>query len=73
MLINIFLLTRRPAYQVSETSVGYKTVSELIIRIFGEKDGGTYECVSTNSLGRNQAVLRLYCKSTLFLLSLIHI
>jgi len=38
----------------------------LIIRSFSENDVGTYNCVSTNSLGRAEGTLRLYGKFSVY-------
>ncbi|BES87244.1 Immunoglobulin V-set domain [Nesidiocoris tenuis] len=47
-------------YQVRENRVGYKVLMTLKIRSFVLTDVGTYNCVSTNSLGRAEGTLRLY-------------
>ncbi|KAK9507186.1 hypothetical protein O3M35_007094 [Rhynocoris fuscipes] len=44
----------------------------LVIRSFSSSDIGTYNCVSTNSLGKTEGTLRLYGKHY-FILSLVYI
>lgn len=51
---------RRSKYNIREERSGYKVFMWLVIRSFGRQDIGTYNCVSTNSLGRAEGTLRLY-------------
>merc|ERR1712012_925284 len=44
----------------TEDRIGYRTSSKLIIRQFSSGDVGTYQCVSSNSLGSDQEVIRIY-------------
>lgn len=52
----------RSKYTIREERSGYKVFMWLIIRNFSPHDIGTYNCVSTNSLGRAEGTLRLYGK-----------
>lgn len=52
----------RSKYTIREDRSGYKVFMWLIIRLFSTADIGTYNCVSTNSLGRAEGTLRLYGK-----------
>ncbi|XP_066246298.1 lachesin-like isoform X1 [Euwallacea similis] len=54
------MLLNGSKYLVSERRIGYKVSMWLIIKSFSSKDVGTYNCVSTNSLGRAEGTLRLY-------------
>ncbi|XP_046686270.1 lachesin-like [Homalodisca vitripennis] len=47
-------------YSIHENRSTYKVYMWLIIRSFSRADIGTYNCVSTNSLGRGEGTLRLY-------------
>ncbi|XP_073979202.1 neurotrimin-like isoform X2 [Rhodnius prolixus] len=47
-------------YQVRENRSNYKVLMRLVIRSFSSSDIGTYNCVSTNSLGKTEGTLRLY-------------
>ncbi|XP_063218508.1 lachesin-like [Bacillus rossius redtenbacheri] len=47
-------------YAIRENRSSYKMYMWLVIRAFGKADIGTYNCVSTNSLGRAEGTLRLY-------------
>ncbi|KAF6207945.1 hypothetical protein GE061_016394 [Apolygus lucorum] len=47
-------------YHVKESRSGYKVLMSLKIRLFIITDVGTYNCVSTNSLGKAEGTLRLY-------------
>jgi hypothetical protein len=53
----------RPKYSFRENRSAYKVFMWLVIRNFGSSDIGTYNCVSTNSLGRAEGTLRLYGES----------
>jgi hypothetical protein len=53
----------RPKYSIRENRSAYKVFMWLVIRSFGSSDIGTYNCVSTNSLGRAEGTLRLYGES----------
>ena len=52
----------RPGHRVLEDHVGYRTSSRLRLRKFSSEDAGTYQCVSSNSLGKDQQVIRIYGK-----------
>ncbi|XP_071447292.1 lachesin-like [Hetaerina americana] len=54
------MLLDGPKYTIKENRASYKVYMSLIIRGFGRSDIGTYNCVSTNSLGRAEGTLRLY-------------
>ncbi|XP_066154001.1 lachesin-like isoform X2 [Euwallacea fornicatus] len=54
------MLLNGSKYQIQESRSGYKVVMWLVIRSFAEADVGTYNCVSTNSLGKAEGTLRLY-------------
>ncbi|XP_066251861.1 lachesin-like [Euwallacea similis] len=54
------MLLNGSKYQIQENRSGYKVVMWLVIRSFAEADVGTYNCVSTNSLGKAEGTLRLY-------------
>ncbi|KAG8231062.1 hypothetical protein J437_LFUL010687 [Ladona fulva] len=58
----ISLFSRSPKYIIKESKASYKVYMSLTIRGFGRSDIGTYNCVSTNSLGRAEGTLRLYGK-----------
>ncbi|CAG9825632.1 unnamed protein product [Phaedon cochleariae] len=47
-------------YAIREDRSGYKVFMWLVIKSFSSSDIGTYNCVSTNSLGRAEGTLRLY-------------
>lgn len=53
----------RPKYSIRENRSAYKVSMCLVIRGFGSSDIGTYNCVSTNSLGRAEGTVRLYGES----------
>jgi neurotrimin len=53
----------RTKYTIREERSGYKVFMWLVIRQFSSNDIGTYNCVSTNSLGRAEGTLRLYGQS----------
>ncbi|KAL1502646.1 hypothetical protein ABEB36_007760 [Hypothenemus hampei] len=50
----------RSKYSIREDRSAYKVYMWLVIRLFSQADIGTYNCVSTNSLGRAEGTLRLY-------------
>lgn len=54
------MLLNGTKYVVSEERVGYRVFMSLKIKEFSSKDVGTYNCVSTNSLGKAEGTLRLY-------------
>lgn len=54
--------THRPKYTIREEKTSYKVSMWLTIRQFSKSDIGTYNCVSTNSLGKSEGTLRLYGK-----------
>ncbi|XP_060534125.1 lachesin-like isoform X2 [Cylas formicarius] len=54
------MLLNGSKYTIREDRSGYKVFMWLIIRSFSPADIGTYNCVSTNSLGRAEGTLRLY-------------
>lgn len=60
--MKLVLIFFSPKYSIREERSGYKVFMWLIIRSFGSADIGTYNCVSTNSLGRADGTLRLYGK-----------
>ncbi|XP_049871505.1 lachesin-like isoform X1 [Pectinophora gossypiella] len=53
-------LSSRPKYTIREEKTSYKVSMWLTIRQFARSDIGTYNCVSTNSLGKSEGTLRLY-------------
>jgi hypothetical protein len=61
----LYLFSYRPKYSIRENRSAYKVFMWLMIRSFGRSDIGTYNCVSTNSLGRAEGTLRLYGESDL--------
>jgi hypothetical protein len=62
-LISTSVFSCRPKYSIRENRSAYKVFMWLVIRSFGSTDIGTYNCVSTNSLGRAEGTLRLYGES----------
>lgn len=58
----VYIFAFRTKYVVSEERVGYRVFMSLKIKEFSSKDVGTYNCVSTNSLGKAEGTLRLYGK-----------
>ncbi|XP_065157445.1 lachesin-like [Atheta coriaria] len=54
------MLLNGSKYTIREERSGYKVLMWLIIRSFATQDIGTYNCVSTNSLGKAEGTLRLY-------------
>ncbi|GLV44348.1 Dpr-interacting protein gamma [Carabus blaptoides fortunei] len=54
------MLLNGSKYSIREERSGYKVFMWLVIRSFSRLDIGTYNCVSTNSLGRAEGTLRLY-------------
>lgn len=59
-MVNFVLPSSR--YTIREERHGYRVYMSMIVRLFSPKDVGTYNCVSTNSLGRAEGTLRLYGK-----------
>ncbi|XP_066583078.1 lachesin-like [Prorops nasuta] len=54
------MLLEGPKYSVHEEINGYKVVMSLTVKSFTQEDSGSYRCVSTNSLGKADGLLRLY-------------
>ncbi|XP_030755581.1 leucine-rich repeats and immunoglobulin-like domains protein 1 isoform X2 [Sitophilus oryzae] len=54
------MLLNGTKYVVREERIGYTVFMWLVIKSFSNKDVGTYNCVSTNSLGKAEGTLRLY-------------
>ncbi|XP_012255717.2 lachesin-like [Athalia rosae] len=54
------MLLDGPKYSIREERSGYRVLMWLLIRRFTQEDVGTYNCVSTNSLGKAEGTLRLY-------------
>ncbi|XP_026728045.1 neurotrimin-like [Trichoplusia ni] len=54
------MLLDGPKYVISEERSSYRVMMKLTIRQFLRGDIGTYNCVSTNSLGKSEGTLRLY-------------
>ncbi|KAH1012333.1 hypothetical protein HUJ05_011508 [Dendroctonus ponderosae] len=54
------MLLNGSKYLVRENRIGYRVYMSLLIKSFSAKDVGTYNCVSTNSLGKAEGTLRLY-------------
>ncbi|KAH1011613.1 hypothetical protein HUJ04_000944 [Dendroctonus ponderosae] len=54
------MLLNGSKYIIREDRSGYKIYMWLIIRSFTESDEGTYNCISTNSLGKAEGTMRLY-------------
>ncbi|XP_077299466.1 lachesin-like [Arctopsyche grandis] len=54
------MLLDGPKYSIREERSSYKVFMWLVIRKFSRSDIGTYNCVSTNSLGKSEGTLRLY-------------
>ncbi|XP_063367910.1 limbic system-associated membrane protein-like [Cydia splendana] len=54
------MLLDGPKYTIREEKSSYKVSMWLTIRQFARSDIGTYNCVSTNSLGKSEGTLRLY-------------
>ncbi|XP_063218510.1 lachesin-like [Bacillus rossius redtenbacheri] len=54
------MLLDGPKYSIQENRSVYKMFMWLVIKAFNKSDIGTYNCVSTNSLGRAEGTLRLY-------------
>ncbi|PZC85175.1 hypothetical protein B5X24_HaOG202360 [Helicoverpa armigera] len=54
------MLLDGPKYTITEEKVSYQVTMWLTIRQFSRSDIGTYNCVSTNSLGKSEGTLRLY-------------
>ncbi|GBP24231.1 Hemicentin-1 [Eumeta japonica] len=54
------MLLDGPKYTIREEKLSYKVSMWLTIRQFSRSDIGTYNCVSTNSLGKSEGTLRLY-------------
>ena len=47
-------------YFIREEKHNYRTYMWLVIKNFSTTDVGTYNCISTNSLGKAEGTLRLY-------------
>ncbi|XP_022824651.1 neurotrimin-like [Spodoptera litura] len=54
------MLLDGPKYVIGEGRSSYRVMMKLTIRNFSKNDIGTYNCVSTNSLGKSEGTLRLY-------------
>ncbi|CAB3244106.1 unnamed protein product [Arctia plantaginis] len=54
------MLLDGPKYTITEEKLSYQVTMWLTIRQFSRSDIGTYNCVSTNSLGKSEGTLRLY-------------
>lgn len=56
------ILMNGPSYMVNESNTEsvYQKISRLTITNFSSKDVGTYQCLSTNSLGTDHDVIRIY-------------
>ncbi|XP_075979509.1 limbic system-associated membrane protein-like [Anticarsia gemmatalis] len=54
------MLLDGPKYTITEEKISYQVTMWLTIRQFSRSDIGTYNCVSTNSLGKSEGTLRLY-------------
>lgn len=54
------MLLDGPKYTIREEKTSYKVSMWLTIKQFSRSDIGTYNCVSTNSLGKSEGTLRLY-------------
>ncbi|CAH0725057.1 unnamed protein product, partial [Brenthis ino] len=54
------MLLDGPKYIIREEKSSYKVSMWLTIKQFSKNDIGTYNCVSTNSLGKSEGTLRLY-------------
>ncbi|XP_026331753.1 lachesin-like, partial [Hyposmocoma kahamanoa] len=54
------MLLDGPKYAITEERSSYKVQMKLTIKNFVRSDIGTYNCVSTNSLGKSEGTLRLY-------------
>uniref|UniRef100_T1JN04 Ig-like domain-containing protein n=1 Tax=Strigamia maritima TaxID=126957 RepID=T1JN04_STRMM len=53
------VLISSPKYNVSEIETSYKVFLKLTIRDLETKDFGVYKCVSKNSLGEAEGIIRL--------------
>ena len=47
---------------IEEKKHSFRTLLTLSIKSFSKSDIGTYTCISSNSLGRNEATIRVYGK-----------
>ncbi|CAG5059267.1 unnamed protein product [Parnassius apollo] len=54
------MLLDGPKYTIREDKTSYKVSMWLTIKQFSKSDIGTYNCISTNSLGKSEGTLRLY-------------
>ncbi|XP_013140583.1 PREDICTED: limbic system-associated membrane protein-like [Papilio polytes] len=54
------MLLDGPKYTIREEKTSYKVSMWLTIKQFSKSDIGTYNCISTNSLGKSEGTLRLY-------------
>ncbi|CAK1581242.1 unnamed protein product [Parnassius mnemosyne] len=54
------MLLDGPKYTIREEKSSYKVSMWLTINQFSKNDIGTYNCISTNSLGKSEGTLRLY-------------
>lgn len=60
--IDISYLFDRPKHILRETISGYKAAYYIVIKAFDQSDVGTYNCISTNSIGNSEGTLRVYGK-----------
>ncbi|VVC24361.1 Hypothetical protein CINCED_3A001101 [Cinara cedri] len=54
------MLMDGPKHVLRETISGYKAAYYIIIKMFDQTDVGTYNCISTNSIGSSEGTLRVY-------------
>ena len=54
-------------YAIEETRLSYKVYMRLVIRNFAKKDIGIYNCVATNSMGKDEESIRVHGKSISYL------
>ncbi|XP_066909411.1 lachesin [Halyomorpha halys] len=54
------MLLDGPKHEIREKRNNYQVEMTLVIKRFNPSDVGTYNCVSTNSLGKAEGTLRLY-------------
>lgn len=59
--LQLFLF-HRPKHILRETVSGYKAAYYIVIKMFDQSDVGTYNCISTNSIGNSEGTLRVYGK-----------
>ncbi|KAL4099069.1 hypothetical protein QTP88_023558 [Uroleucon formosanum] len=54
------MLMDGPKHILRETISGYKAAYYIVIKMFDQTDVGTYNCISTNSIGNSEGTLRVY-------------